>query len=273
MRTVSESAFSRMNSCDNLCLGLTTQVHAWRFSLIQRQDVIARLFETLSADEIARIERLHFPEHREKAVVARGVLRTILGEYLDMPASKLNFFYGEAGKPALNFQTQTKLEFNLTHSHQEGVLAITCGRTLGVDIEYLNAQSEFGELANRFFSLAEVRLLEEIDPARRNLAFYHIWVQKEAYLKALGQGLSIPLNSFSVSVDPDLSARLIKASDHIEGAQADWLIHRINVPKNYVGAIAVDGDGLELVYFDWCAREHLAIKGSLKKFFNLSSDR
>ena len=80
----------------------------------------------------------------------------------------------------------------------------------------------------------------EIDPARRNLAFYHIWVQKEAYLKALGQGLSIPLNSFSVSVDPDLSARLIKASDHVEGAQADWQIHRINVPKNYVGAIAAD---------------------------------
>jgi len=265
MRPMNESAFCRNNSRDDLYLGLATQVHVWRFSLIQRQDVIVRLFETLSADEIARINRLRFPELREKAIVARGVLRTILGEYLAMPATKLSFCYGAAGKPALHFSAQIKLEFNLTHSHQEGVLAITCGRSLGVDIEYLSELSEYGELADRFFSQAEVQLLKQIDPARRNLAFYYIWVQKEAYVKALGQGLRIPLNSFSVSVDPDLNARLIEVCEQIEGVQAAWEIHRINVPKNYIGAIAVDGQGLELVYFDWCVCERASSNEKLSE--------
>ena len=129
----------------------TSQVHVWRFSLVQRVDVISRLFATLSEDEIARVSQLRFPEHKNKSIVARGVMRTILGEYLGMSASKLNFCYGEAGKPALRFPAQSTLEFNLSHSHEEGVLALTYGRRLGIDIEYVNEASEHDGLVDRFF--------------------------------------------------------------------------------------------------------------------------
>lgn len=250
-RVMSENIFGSTISRNDRCAPLATQVHVWRFSLVQRDDVIARLFAILSADEIARVARLRFLEHKTKAIVARGVLRAILGEYLAMPASKLSFFYGEAGKPALRFPAQTTLEFNLSHSHEEGVLAITCSRRLGIDIEYVNEAAERVGLADRFFSPAEARLLKQIDPDRRNIAFYHTWVQKEAYLKALGQGLRIPLNAFSVSVDPDLNTQLIHVSDEIREEQAVWKIHRLDVQHNYIGALVVDGSGLELTYFDW----------------------
>ena len=254
VRVMSESFFGSTISHKDGCTPLAAQcpqVHVWRFSLVQRDDVTARLFATLSADEVARVARLRFPEHKTKAIVARGVLRAILGEYLGMPASKLSFCYGEVGKPALRFPAQTTLEFNLSHSHEEGILAITCGRRLGIDIEYVNETSEHVGLADRFFSPAEARLLEQIDPDRRNIAFYHTWVQKEAYLKALGHGLRIPLNAFSVSVDPDLNTRLIHVSDEIKEEQAAWEIHRLDVQHNYIGALVVDGSGLELTYFDW----------------------
>ena len=230
---------------------LATQVHLWRLSLIQPDDVIERLRYTLSCDEIERAARFRFAEHKRKFIIARGALRTILGEYLDLPARALNFRYGVLGKPELSLSPDTKLQFNLSHSREKGIVALTYERRIGVDIEYIDQQSKTAALAAKFFSATEVRLLEQFEPARRNIAFYHTWVRKEAYLKALGQGLSIPLHTFSVSVDPGSCAFLTHVSNEIDPEPVKWEIHALDVHHDYAGALLVNDFGLELKYFNW----------------------
>lgn len=233
---------------------LAGQVHLWRFSLIQPDSGVERLRQTLSPDEVVRASRLRFAEHRRRFVVARGVLRSVLGTYLGRPACSLVFRYGAYGKPELEPCAERDLAFNLAHSHELGLLAVSYQRQLGVDIEYLDRHVDLSGLAEHCFSAGERSSLEAMAPARRTLARYHTWVRKEAYVKALGRGLSVPLQSFSVTVEPAFAALLGQVPQDIDPQAAQWAVHPLDLHCDYAAALVVDDGTAALRYFDWPAQ-------------------
>jgi 4'-phosphopantetheinyl transferase len=212
---------------------------------------------TLSADELHRVQRFHFQVDRERFIAARGLLRTILARYLNLEPGCLRFSYDSAGKPRVApAQTAASLSFNLSHSHDLGLFAFALGRQLGVDLERVDRDGLDEDLAERFFAPGEVAALQTLPLDRQLEAFYHAWTSKEAYLKARGEGLLVPLDEFEVSVDPDAPAALL----HVRGDPGEtdrWSLRtlyptgQLDAALLYVGALAVAGHDWRLRCWQW----------------------
>ncbi|MBN1978022.1 MAG: 4'-phosphopantetheinyl transferase superfamily protein [Anaerolineae bacterium] len=220
-------------------------VHVWCASLEQPAERVHRLARTLSADETSRAERFRLERDRRRFVVARGVLRAILGRYLGIDPSQLRFSYGEHGKPGLSagFGDDT-LRFNLAHSHELALYAFTRGREVGADLEYVRPLPDAGEIAAGFFSRRESAELEGIPDCRKPEAFFSYWTCKEAYVKAAGGGLARALDRVEISLAPG-PARLLSVAGVPEEA-ARWSLRTLNPATGYVAAIAFEGRRCQL---------------------------
>ena len=168
------------------------EVHLWRFPLDLSLVNLSFLKSFLSPDEAQRAERLLDHQKAQAFVVGRGRLRQILGSYLHCQPSFLDFAYNIHGKPALKSPRKKDLSFNLSHSGEWGVLALTTGAEIGVDLEQSDPLLDYARLAARFFSAAENSALAGVQPQRRRRAFYRLWTRKEALLKGEGRGFSSP---------------------------------------------------------------------------------
>lgn len=194
-------------------------------------------------DERERADKFRVEWARRHFVVARATLRTILGGYLKARPEKLRFRYSPFGKPYLSGQTgQEGLHFNLSHSHELAVCAVARGRSLGIDIEYLRVDFDYLQLAAHFFSPSERATLGALPVESRARGFFNCWTRKEAYIKAHGSGLSLPLNQFEVSLAPCEPAALLNcAYDPREVVR--WTLRELSLAPDYVAALAVEGDG------------------------------
>jgi 4'-phosphopantetheinyl transferase len=197
-------------------------------------EMCARL---LSEDERQRAERFAFPALRQKYVLSRGLLRSLLGELLEIAAGDLTFAYGESGKPSLSAVPRA-IEFNMSHSGDMVAYAFTKTEPVGVDIEHRRDLKDLEGIAKRFFAPAEYEEMISLDTAARPQAFFNGWTRKEAYIKALGRGLSLPLDSFRVSLRPGENAALLDVRDNPNEAQ-QWTIREFSPAEDYCGAIAV----------------------------------
>ncbi|HEX3282861.1 MAG TPA: 4'-phosphopantetheinyl transferase superfamily protein [Pyrinomonadaceae bacterium] len=223
-----------------------SEVHLWQASLEGRP---ADIFESfLSADELARANRFHFAEDRTHFVVARGLLRNLLAAYLGIDCAALRFSYGVKGKPFVVLEGQTQINFNLSHSHGRAAFAFTRGRELGVDLEYVKPDFDAESIATRFFSRSEVLALRTVPAEVRNQAFFNCWTRKEAYIKARGEGLSMPLDEFDVSLRPGEPAALLN-NYREEREVKRWSMKKIPTPADFVGALVVEGHDWQLKSF------------------------
>jgi 4'-phosphopantetheinyl transferase len=223
----------------------------WRARLDLAASCVERLRGTLSADELQRAARFHFARDRRRFTVARGVLRDILGRYLRVPPSELEFRYSAYGKPALaDVADAPWLRFNVSHSHEVALFAVTCGREVGVDIEYLGREIRGEEIAERFFSARERADLSALPAEVKHEAFFNCWTRKEAYIKAHGEGLSLPLDQFDVSLAPGEPAALLATrSDPREALR--WSLQALTPGPDYVAALAVEGQGWHFTCRQW----------------------
>ncbi len=222
------------------------EVHLWQAALDDRP---ADIFESfLSPDELTRANRFHFIKDRNHFVVARGLLRNLLAAYLGANSSELRFSYGAQGKPFLLLETGTQISFNVSHAQGRAAFAFTRGRELGVDLEYVKDDFDDELVANKFFSRAEVLALRTVPTELRKQAFFNCWTRKEAYIKARGEGLSMPLDQFDVTLRPREPAALL--SNHREEREVSrWSMQAIAAPEGYVGAIVVEGHDWKLKSF------------------------
>lgn len=194
-------------------------------------------YEVLSAAERERAARFLVESPRTLFVSTRATLRMVLGSYLDQPPATIEFAYPAQGKPVLAGEI-TDLRFNVSHTHGLAALAFTRGCEIGVDVEQLRPECEAGQLAERFFSQEERRALSGLSGPSLQQAFFRCWTRKEAYVKAKGGGLSIPLDQFDVSVADGDPATLL--STRPDPGEADrWMLHDLPVPAGYAGALAV----------------------------------
>lgn len=191
----------------------------------------------LSAEEIARANRFRFEKDHNHFIVGRGLLRRLLGNYLNHDPARLTFSYNRYGKPLLE-NLAPELHFNLSHSHGYALLAFALRAEVGVDIEKLRPDFATREIAERFFAPDEVAVLASLKPNQQANAFFKCWTRKEAFIKAHGMGLSFGLDKFSVSFAPDASPALLR-SDPEPNASQQWSLFDLPVPENYLGALAI----------------------------------
>jgi 4'-phosphopantetheinyl transferase len=228
---------------------LEDEVHIWRVSVFQPLATIQYLQSLLSRDEIARAERFRFEKDRYRFIITHGLLRMLLARYLNSPfldASQLQFCTNAYGKPALDLDMQDHvLNFNLSHSHELILFAFTYLRQVGIDIEYMRPDLDFESLAQYSFSPLENEMLRALPPLERIKAFYQCWSRKEAYIKARGKGLAIPLNSFDISLRPGEPVALLNSREDPRET-ARWKMCALHPHPDYASALAVEGDGWRL---------------------------
>jgi 4'-phosphopantetheinyl transferase len=227
------------------------EIHVWRAELDQPETTVLRVARTLSPDEQARAKRFCLDRVRTRFVVGRGLLRTILGRYLDRAPDRLRFTYGPRGKPALAPEEATDLRFNLSHSGGLALFAVARGREVGVDVERLRPMPRAERIAERFFSVPERTALKAVPAERRVEAFFTCWTRKEAYIKALGDGLAHPLDQFAVSLAPGEPPRLSAVGDANGREVEHWRLAALPPAPGYVAALAGRGQGWRLATRWW----------------------
>ena len=168
----------------------SAELHLWRFALKVSSPTLLQLKNTLSPDERSRAERLLAPQKAADFSVARGRLRQILGNYLNLPPAELTFSYGIKGKPALNPDLSSDLSFNLSHSGDWGLLAVAAGSAVGVDLEQIDPLIDCRKIAAQFFNPQEIYSFNNYPERRKLRGFYRLWTSKEARLKRFGFGFS-----------------------------------------------------------------------------------
>jgi 4'-phosphopantetheinyl transferase len=225
-------------------------VHVWRFSLDLDRETQVKCAELLSESERARAARFVLERDRVSFIAAHGILRALLARYLGCVPEVIEFVYSSYGKPAVSHpRLPHPLSFNLSHSHGLGAVAIVRGREIGVDVEKIRPEFAGEEIAKRYFSSKEVDELRRLTDERRAEGFFLCWTRKEAYVKALGEGLRLPLDSFSVSLTPGEPAQLQAEDAH------RWSVRSFETSTGaamtHVGAIVCEGSDWTVQYLDW----------------------
>jgi len=228
------------------------EVHVWRATLDQQTaSQIQSFLQSLAADEQARAERFHFERDREHFIVARGVLRAILGNYLNRAPECLSFCYSSHGKPALAGESgKDAIRFSVSHSHGVALYAVTRGREVGIDLERIRFDLPVAEIAERFFSRREVAMLRALPTDVQQQAFFRCWTCKEAYIKARGEGLSLPLDQFDVSLVPGEPAAVLGTRPDPSEA-SHWSLQELTSVPGYAAVLAVEGHQWRLTCWQW----------------------
>jgi len=222
------------------------EVHLWVAALDQIGRQVRRFTCMLSDDERLRASRFHFEPDRQHFIAGRSLLRLILGAYLGVAPSRLEFCYGEYGKPALAAAFGgNELQFNLSHSRGLALYALSRGRRIGVDVEYVRAIPEAEQITRHLFSTRERAAFLSLPLAQRTIAFLNCWTRKEAYVKACGDGLGQGVGHIEVSLAPGEPAQLL-AIDRDPRLAARWSLLKLTPAAGYVAALAAEGQGWQL---------------------------
>lgn len=224
-------------------------VHIWRGSLLSSDIHLEKNQQLLHPEELARAQRFKFDRHRNAFITARAFLRRILSLYIGLPADDIELHTMSHGKPFVKTHKLPELRFNLSHSHERVLYAFCLDREVGIDIELIKPGYADSGIPERFFSKSEVEVLRSVEVKRQAEAFFNCWTRKEAIIKAIGQGLSLPLSAFDVTLKPGEEARVLDMRIP-EIDKNNWKIWDIKVDNAYKAALALQGDTVELSYFE-----------------------
>ena len=233
-----------------LMLG-TDEIHIWVAVLEQPVSRLQRLAETLSGEERIKADHFHFERDRRYYTARRGILRAILGSYLNVDSSLLTFRLGKYRKPELSGTFGNgRIHFNVSYCDWIAVFAFTRDREIGVDIEFLHDISGMEQIVERLFSARENELFRSLGEDQKREAFFKGWTCKEAFIKAVGEGLFRPLDRFDVSLLPGGPTKLLRVEGDAGEARA-WSIQDLKPVPNCVGALAVKAHRFEIKYWRW----------------------
>lgn len=212
-----------LNQCD---------VHIWQAQLGLPIEQIENFRKILSSDEIIRADRFKFDHHRNRFIVGRGILRSLLAQYLNLEPQQLEFGYGSHGKPFL--KDAEYLQFNLAHSQDLALYGVTHDRAIGIDVEQIRQVNDLEALTRRFFSQSEHESICQTDLENRSRKFFRYWTCKEAFLKATGRGIS-QLQELELSIGQSVVIKKLPDQDSIEA----WSLKELTLNVDFVGAIAI----------------------------------
>lgn len=228
------------------------EVYVWYASLNTFGDRVCNLTHLLSDDERLRAERFYFARDARRFVMGRALLRVILSGYLRTPPDSLTFRYEPSGKPALAGRWQGVLDFNLSHSHENALYAVTRGRRVGVDLEYIRPLPDAEDIALRCFSEREHAEIAATPSTEKLRTFFEFWTRKEAYIKAIGEGLSFPLDRFDVCLAVGEEERLLSLPGE-RSREPRWTLRPLAPDPAYSAALVVEDQGWCLACARWPA--------------------
>ena len=213
------------------------ELNVWKIQLSKVEDQLDRYKTYLNQDELARANRFLFDRDRIRFVICRGVMRVLLAERLNTNPTLIKFDYGDKGKPRLN---NSAVEFNLSHAKDWAYFGINDSIPLGIDLEFMRPPADHGwiDIAKRFFAPAEFKILSALPVDIQAEAFFCCWTQKEAYIKLHGIGLSLPLDQFTVNVDPTSPAQLLTTTWNPLDLGQTRLYH-LEAPRSYRASVAL----------------------------------
>jgi 4'-phosphopantetheinyl transferase len=212
------------------------EIHVWFADIDNKSEADHHL---LSPDERSRADRFRFDRDRDRFAAARATLRLMLALYLGDEPRRYEFAYGEQGKPFLaGGFAACGLEFNVSHAQGLAAYAFACKRRVGVDVEGVRPVADADEIAERFFSAREAEQLGGLRTEEKPGAFFNVWTRKEAFVKAVGEGLSYPLDRFEVSLGS--SGRLVNIEPG-STARGEWSLCELEAPSGFVAAVAAEG--------------------------------
>ena len=227
------------------------EVHVWHVALETEDADLKALRQILSDDERARADRFCFQQDQEKFTMARGILRELLGRYLNMEPGRVQFGYGSHGRPSLADPNRSRgMSFNVSHTNALALYAFTRDREIGIDVELIRPEMATEQIAERFFAPQEVATLRALPADAQLEGFFNCWTRKEAFIKASGEGLSLPLDSFAVSLTPGERAEILNIDGEAE-ATTLWSLQEIRAGAGYVAALAVKGHNWRLKCWQW----------------------
>lgn len=232
---------------------LVDEVHVWSVDLDASSDTAARLLELLDAEERVRSKRFRFELDRRRFIVAHGALRLLISRYLATRAERIRYTHNAFGKPELSPELRSTLKFNLSHSGGLALVAVTTDTEVGVDVEWIETRSDCTDTARHFFSAAEFDYLMARPNHLRAEAFFSCWTRKEACLKASGEGLATPPDSFTVPLAVDTTQTLAECStaSNDDGSGRSWSMYSLAPAPGYIGALAVEGTRRRLSQRSW----------------------
>jgi len=223
--------------------------HIWAACLNVPESELRDFADVLAPDEKARASRFRFDIHRNRFIAGRGLLRTILGQYLEVAARNIQFGYGKNGKPFLGGKGES-LEFNLAHSEHLALIAVATSGEIGVDVERVRILDDFDELVARFFSQRETREFRQLGIEEQPNAFFNLWTRKEAWLKATGEGIVHSLKHVEVSFLPEERARFLSLPTEA-GETSNWRLHELLPSPGFVGALATSAGVSRVECWSW----------------------
>ena len=212
------------------------EVYLWTVPLEASDQQVTECRAWLSEEEVGRATRYQFDRHRRDFVLSRGVLRALLGKLKREHPANIRFSYASHGKPALR-DSADPLRFNMSRSSGMAVYAFTIGCEVGVDVEQITPIPELADIAARFFAAEETAELMALSKLQRVRGFFNCWTRKEAFVKALGEGMSLPLDSFRVTLGVGEPARLLHMADNVQAAK-DWTLYDWAPATEWVCALA-----------------------------------
>jgi 4'-phosphopantetheinyl transferase len=234
---------------DNMTLS-DSEVCVWRMNLDAEWSVTKGTADQLSHAERERANRFNAALGRQRYVAARMALRRILGDLLGHDATTLEFGATPSGRPFLAAPSNTSVDFNISHTGPDAVIAIAVGRRVGVDIERIRPLADAEALVERFFSVEERQQYRAIPVEDRLRAFFVTWARKEAFVKATGRGIADSLHRFAVTVDPHAPPRLLR-TDWPGDDVNEWRMTDLPQHDGIVGALAAEGEGWHVAVHSW----------------------
>lgn len=225
-------------------------VHVWCADLGLPDDIFYSVITSLNTEEVARGHRLISAYHQRLFFSAHAILRNILSHYLDCSPKDLCFEKGAHGKPYLLKPMSLPLQFNMTHSANLALYAICLEHDIGIDVECIDRHTEIEALANRFFAKSEYEQLISFPPSERQRAFFRAWTRKEAFIKALGKGLSYPLKDFVVDLAQHCQQGLLSIEGNEQRA-SQWTLQSITVNESTEAAYALPSPFCSLSIKQW----------------------
>jgi 4'-phosphopantetheinyl transferase len=219
-------------------------VHIWAANLDQPVQRISQLEKLLSSDEMNRARQFKFEKDRNRFIAGRGLLRTVLGSYLNAEPAQLDFTYSPRGKPALKIPSgHGTLHFNVAHSKDLILIALARACAVGVDVEWIHPISDIEDIATRFFTNREAGELTALPHDERMTAFFSLWTRKEAYLKATGDGISEMLKDVEISFLPEKPAQVLAISGNAQAAER-WTLLNLAPASGFAAALAAEAKDL-----------------------------
>lgn len=224
------------------------EVHVWFVSLSISKERVQEFSKTLSAEEMQRVARLRFDRDQQRFIAARGMLKRILGAYLARAPEEIRLIYGARGKPAIDDALlDGSLRFNLSHTHQSALVAVASGREVGVDLEDISRRVEAEQIVDQLLTVREQAVYRAVPQAARQELFLRYWTCKEAFAKATGEGLTMPLEQIEIVLTPNSHAQIATTNSLTTTAQS-WTLHEFRPSDEEVGALVTEGSD------DFCIR-------------------